>query len=86
MLEPKKDGSDLFCVHFRLINPENVPNTYTMTCMDDCLDNLGDDKMREESGMDEKENKSYETISGHEATRMYRPGLTWSVYQNKNDI
>ena len=40
LLAPKKDGTQRFCVDFRLLNEATVPDTYPLPRMDDCIDSL----------------------------------------------
>ena len=42
VLFPKKEGSRRLCVDYRRFNAKTAADSYTLPCMDDCIDSLGD--------------------------------------------
>lgn len=39
---PKKNGTQRFCVDYLNLNEVTIPDSYPISRMDDCIDNLGD--------------------------------------------
>lgn len=44
VLVPKKDGTCLFCVDYRILNETTVRDSYPLPRMDEFIDSLGDSK------------------------------------------
>ena len=45
LLAPKKDGTLRFCVDFRPLNALTIPDTYPLSRMEYCIDNLGEARL-----------------------------------------
>lgn len=41
-IAPKKDGTPRFCVDYRKLNKVNIPDSYQILRIDDCVDSFGD--------------------------------------------
>ncbi len=41
LLVPKSDGTARFCTDYRKVNAVTIPDFFYLSCMEDCVDNLG---------------------------------------------